>query len=357
MKRYSEDFKDSLVSIYNSEHRSISSIAREYGVTVSTVSKWINDRKVVETDDGPVTVQDFKKLQKELAQVKRERDILKEAAIILGKPLSQKEILKLVANFRAQNYRLTEILKMIKIPRRTYYHWLNHRTSKRRRLDEVIKPHLKRIWVNNYKVYGVLRLQIALRAMGFRLGTRRIKRLMNELSIHSLMASRFKKPGTHVDYEQRPNLIKNLLRPHSIWRADITYLELKPGQWVYLSSVFDEESHQVIAHKVVHHMTSDLVTDTLSMALRSYAKPEFMHTDMGSQYTSQQFESALIMRQIKHSYSLRGHPYDNSPIEAFHSLLKREFVFLTKFSSFDDLVLRTENYIHWYNNDRIRISV
>ncbi|MHA8110389.1 hypothetical protein ACYATP_02590 [Lactobacillaceae bacterium Melli_B4] len=70
---------------------------------------------------------------------------------------------------------------MIRIPSRTYYHWLNHRTSKRRRLDEVIKPHLKRIWANNYKVCVVLRLQIALRAIGFHLGTRRIKRLMNEL--------------------------------------------------------------------------------------------------------------------------------------------------------------------------------
>lgn len=90
-KRYSEDFKDSLVAIYNSEHRSMSSLAKEYGVTVSTISNWIKNRQVLDTGNGSVTVREFKKLQKELEQVKRERDILKEAAIILGKHAPKKK--------------------------------------------------------------------------------------------------------------------------------------------------------------------------------------------------------------------------------------------------------------------------
>lgn len=249
------------------------------------------------------------------------------------------------------------MLRLIKIPRRTYYNWLHAQPSKRRKDDKLIKLNLKQIWLDNYKVYGVPRLQIALRAINFHLGARRIKRLMNELNIRSLMTRRFKKPGTHVDYEQRPNLIKHLPGKHSIWRADITYLELRPGKWVYLSSIFDENSKHIIASKIDQNMTSELVTATLSLALQKHAKPQFMHTDMGSQYTSQAFEDALKRHQIKHSYSLQGHPYDNSPIEAFHSLLKREFVFLTRFNSLSDLILRVENYIHWYNTDRIRVSV
>lgn len=42
-------------------------------------------------------------------------------------------------------------------------------------------------------------------------------------------------------------------------------------------------------------------------------------------------------------------------LEAFHSILKREFVYQTRFNSYEDLLLQTEKYIQWYNTERIRI--
>src|SRR5699024_10332908 len=64
---------------------------------------------------------------------------------------------------------------------------------------------------------------MVLRKSGICVGSKRILRLMREMEIHSLMNRRFKKPGTHVDHSQRPNLIKH--QPNArIWRADITYL-------------------------------------------------------------------------------------------------------------------------------------
>lgn len=104
-------------------------------------------------------------------------------------------------------------------------------------------------------------------------------------------------------------------------------------------------------------MTSDLVTDTLKMALAHHKNSDFVHSDMGSQYTSHQFERLLNKFKIRHSYSLKGHPYDNGPIEAFHSILKREFVYLTKFKNYDDLILKIENYLYWYNHNRIRTAI
>lgn len=86
------------------------------------------------------------------------------------------------------------------------------------------------------------------------------------------------------------------------------------------------------------------------------SKPTFLHSDMGSQYTSIAYEGLLKRHLIRHSYSKQGYPYDNGPLEAFHSLLKREFIFQTRFTSFEDLVLRVENYINWYNTERIRIN-
>ena len=59
-KRYSLEFKQSLVALFN-------------------------DEKLVSVDDGkPITRKDFLKLKKEYEDLKEENEILKAAAIILG---------------------------------------------------------------------------------------------------------------------------------------------------------------------------------------------------------------------------------------------------------------------------------
>lgn len=122
---------------------------------------------------------------------------------------------------------------------------------------------------------------MAVRPFGIQIGTSRLIRLMHQFNIRSLMCRHFKKPRTHVDYEQRPNLIKNV-SASTICRTDITYLEERPGHWVYLSSIYSDSTHKVMAYKVAHQMTSALVTDTLKIALANHKKPEFIHSDMGS---------------------------------------------------------------------------
>ena len=75
-------------------------------------------------------------------------------------------------------------------------------------------------------------------------------------------------------------------------------------------------------------MTAELATSALQMALDKHRKPLIIHSDMGSQYTSAEFNIKCQNYGLKHSYSLKGHPYDNGRMEAFHSILKREEVYL-----------------------------
>ena len=52
--RYSEDFKRSIVKLYHDEHRSANSLAQEYGVTVSSVTKWIKQYQEVSLPNGKI---------------------------------------------------------------------------------------------------------------------------------------------------------------------------------------------------------------------------------------------------------------------------------------------------------------
>lgn len=95
------------------------------------------------------------------------------------------------------------------------------------------------------------------------------------------------------------------------------------------------------------------VSDMLLEALSRHPEPAYLHSDMGSEYTSSVFENWLETNRIRHSYSKKGHPYDNGRIEAFHSILKRALIYPNRFKSQFELVARISRYIHRYNHERI----
>ena len=60
-----------------------------------------------------------------------------------------------------------------------------------------------------------------------------------------------------------------------------------------------------------------------------------MHTDLGTQYTSEAFQELLKKHEMIPSFGRKGCPYDNACIESFYAILKKEVVYLTKFESFE----------------------
>ncbi|MCR5763603.1 MAG: integrase core domain-containing protein [Treponema sp.] len=83
-----------------------------------------------------------------------------------------------------------------------------------------------------------------------------------------------------------------------------------------------------------------------------------IQSDLGCQYTSNIFESALAELKIRHSYSKKGCPYDNYCIESFHSVLKKEEVSLNKYKDSKAAYNAIFEYIEsWYNRKRIHSSL
>lgn len=83
-----------------------------------------------------------------------------------------------------------------------------------------------------------------------------------------------------------------------------------------------------------------------------------LHTDLGTQYTSQEFQILLENYKIKPSFSKKGRPYDNVCIESFHAILKKEEVYLTKYATFKQANLALFQYIErWYNGKRFHSSI
>ena len=81
--RYDEEFKRTLVNLYNNGGKTQSALCQEYGISSTTLSRWIKLYSTVETDDGEVlTAKQVKELQKRNAQLEEELMILKKAIAI-----------------------------------------------------------------------------------------------------------------------------------------------------------------------------------------------------------------------------------------------------------------------------------
>jgi len=238
-------------------------------------------------------------------------------------------------------YLISFILHCLKVPRATYYAFLNWKPGQRLLRRKLIKEKVLSYWLK-YPMYGYPRLTKLIN-LKHSLGVSRrlVHQLMCELGIRSRMVKKFNKPKSYVTETQRPNLVKKDVDQLKVLLTDITYIQVKQ-KWAYLASLYDPRTRRVIAHKVSEHMTKELDIDII-------------HSDMGSQYTSDLFEKTLIKHGIKHSYSRKGCLGDNARIESFHPILKREYTNAQNFESIHEAIAGIDRYIRWYNDERISL--
>ncbi len=143
--------------------------------------------------------------------------------------------------------------------------------------------------------------------------------------------------------------------------TDITYIHTLKDGWTYLSTIQDLHTKKVIGWKFGKQMTKELVIETLDNALLNQTPSEnlIIHSDLGSQYTSEAYEAKLNELNIRHSFSRKGCPYDNAGIESFHASLKKEEVYPSKaYENFEAAHLALFQYIEgFYNRKRIHSSI
>ena len=107
------------------------------------------------------------------------------------------------------------------------------------------------------------------------------------------------------------------------------------------------------------NITAQLVIDAFEKAQkeRKIETGMIFHSDLGSQYTSNEYENLLLEKNVKHSYSKKGYPYDNASMESFNAILKKEEVNVNTYETFNEARLAIFEFIEsWYNNTRIHSS-
>ena len=188
---------------------------------------------------------------------------------------------------------------------------------------------------------------------------------MRILGLKSITIKKFNHSGNSKtdNTKEYPNLLNqdfNANNPSEKWLGDITYIYTKERGWTYLAVIIDLFDLKVIGWEYGISMTEEISINALKKAVvkRKPTDNMIFHSDRGSQYISNNFETLLSNLNIKHSYSKKGYPYDNASMESFNAILKKEEVNLHTYCSYEEAKLVIFEFIEsWYNNIRIHSTL
>ncbi|AUR51429.1 IS3 family transposase [Aquella oligotrophica] len=220
----------------------------------------------------------------------------------------------------------------------------------------MVMDSIKAIYIKSKGRYGYRRIRDTLTSkQGMVISYKKVLRLMRKLGLKS----RIRKKRNFFGNENL--LAANILNrkfqsnlPNRKLVTDITYLKVR-GVNYYLSVIYDLFNNEVKSYELSKYNDNPLVIETIKRAFPSMSNDQLiLHSDQGSQYTSIAYTSLLKSLGITKSMSRRGNCLDNACIESFFGHLKSESIYLEQISTYEELKLLIDEYIYFYNNDRIQ---
>ncbi len=265
---------------------------------------------------------------------------------------------KYMAIYRHKDkYSISEMCRIFKVSRSGYYDYVKRIDVPA--WDLPLAEKIRECQEQCGKTYGYRRVHIWLEREGIYRNTKTILRVMQKYGLLSVI--RRKKYRKYGDYLHKyPNLLNrdfSAERPNQKWVTDISYIHTKQGV-LYLSIIRDLYDNSIIAYKTGTEQNVNLVLSTIKEAKKKekVTAELQLHSDQGLQYTSHAYFKLTKSYNITPSMSRRGNPYDNAMAENFFSILKSECINRIKLQTFEDARKIIDEYIFFYNNERIQIK-
>jgi len=142
-----------------------------------------------------------------------------------------------------------------------------------------------------------------------------------------------------------------------IWVSDFTYLLRHKKKTVYVATVLDLWSKQIVGLSVLTNHSAQLTTNALLSALMANPRPEIFHSDNGREYDAKDFKTVLENISIKISRSKKGCPWENGYQESFYDKFKLDLGDPNRFETLGELVSAIYETIHYYNHTRIHTAL
>ena len=255
---------------------------------------------------------------------------------------------------------------MIAIAPSTYHTHVARRADPSRlpdriRRDADLKVEIRRVFEENFRVYGVRKIWRQLQRKGVSVARCTVARLMRDMGIRG--AIRGKPLRTTISDKAAPRPLDHVNRqfhacaPNRLWLADFTYVATWAG-FVYVAFVIDAYARRIVGWRASRTAHADFVLDALEQALndrRPAGRAGLVHhSDRGAQYVSIKYTERLAEAGIEPSVGSVGNSYDNALAETINGLYKAEVIHRRgPWRNFEAVEFATLEWVDWFNNRRL----
>lgn len=246
-----------------------------------------------------------------------------------------------------------EMCRVLGVAPSDYCEWLQRPHSNRAMEDGLLLRLIRASFTAGQGVYGAPRVFLGLREAGERCSKHRVARFMRENGLRALHGYRTRrwvigKPSVLI-----PNLLKRqftVTKPNAAWATDITYIRTWQG-WLYLAVVLDLLSRKVVGWDAGPTVHRKLVLNAVLSAVRQRRpRGALIHSDQGTQDSSDAWRRFCRANHLEPSMSRRGDCWDNAVAESFFSSLEKERTKKHIYPSRDRALTDVSRYIEEFYN-------
>jgi putative transposase len=257
------------------------------------------------------------------------------------------------------------ICRLLPIAPSTYYEHAARRRDpaklpERTKRDADLRTVIRRVWEENFQVYGVRKVWRQLRREGIEVARCTVTRLMRAMGLRGVVRGRAVR--TTVSDKAAPcpldrvNRDFKAPRPNVLWVADFTYVATWSG-FVHVAFVIDAFARRIVGWRVSRTATAGFVLDALEQALHARRPVQgglVHHSDRGVQYVSISYAERLAEAGIAPSVGSVGDSYDNALAETVIGLFKTEVIRrLGPWHSLEAVEFATLKWVDWFNHRRL----
>ncbi|NLX85800.1 MAG: IS3 family transposase, partial [Clostridiales bacterium] len=378
--KFTQDQKKDAVIELCTREGSAAAVADRLGTCRYSLYKWKKELlgeedtnmsepgKFMLPDDRDALLAEVDSLKKQIYRQQMELDILNKAVEIIKKDqgidprkLTNKEKVSLIDALR-ERYPLNELLKMMGIPKSSYFYQKKAQT----RPDKyaALRTNVKKIFTENQSRYGYRRVYAIIRNNGTIISEKVIRRIMKE----EQLIVPFKRKRRYSSYKGEISpAVENLVdrdfhanTPNTKWLTDLTEFHIPAGK-VYLSPIIDCFDGLVVSWTIGTSPDAELVNTMLDDAICNLTDGEhpIIHSDRGCHYRWPGWVSRMENAGLTRSMSKKGCSPDNSACEGFFGRLKNEMFYYRSWKdvSVNQFIDKLDNYLRWYNEKRIKMSL
>ena len=381
-RRYPESLKKTGVVELCTRQESAQAVADRLGVCRPTLYNWKNQllgreapASMKHTDQSPQAQEreelerQVEILRREVRQLRLEQDLLNKANELLKKGLgvdlqllSNREKTLLIDALK-ENYGLPELLAQLGLARSSYFYHRARAAMGDKYLG--VRQSLTEIFESNHRCYGYRRLQASLAREQGQISEKVVQRLMKQESLVVAKPKRRRYASYLGEISPAPENIINrdfqAAAPNEKWLTDITEFQIPAGK-VYLSPIIDCFDGMVVSWTIGISPDAELVNTMLDAAIETVTETSdrpVVHSDRGGHYRWPGWLSRMSEANLTRSMSRKACSPDNAACEGFFGRLKNELFYPRDWKSVtvEQFIEVLDDYIRWYNEKRIKISL